>query len=150
MKTSLVALLLTASTLSAHAQTTVREAWIRATVVQQRATGLFAQISSAQGGKLVSASSSAAGVVEIHEMTMDGDVMKMRALPAGVDLPAGKAVEFKPGGMHMMLMDLKKPLSAGDMVAVTLIVEGRDRQRETLQLQVPVKALGDAKAGHKH
>ena len=150
MKTSLVALLLSASALSAQAQTAVREPWIRATVVQQKATGLFAQISSAQGGKLVSASSPAAGVVEIHEMAMDGDVMKMRALPAGVDLPAGKAVEFKPGGIHIMLMDLKKPLSAGDMVAVTLVVEGRDRQRETLQLQVPVKALGDAKAGHKH
>ena len=150
MKTSFVALLLSASTLSAQAQTTVREPWIRATVVQQRATGLFAQISSAQGGKLVSASSPAAGVVEIHEMALDGDVMKMRALPAGVDLPAGKAVELKPGGMHIMLMDLKKPLSAGDMVAVTLVVEGRDRQRETLQLQVPVKAPGDAKAGHKH
>ena len=150
MKTSLVALLLSASALSAQAQTAVREPWIRATVVQQKATGLFAQISSAQGGKLVSASSPAAGVVEIHEMAMDGDMMKMRALPAGVDLPAGKAVEFKPGGIHIMLMDLKKPLSAGDMVAVTLVVEGRDRQRETLQLQVPVKALGDAKAGHKH
>ena len=150
MKTSLVALLLSASALSAQAQTAVREPWIRATVVQQKATGLFAQISSAQGGKLVSASSPAAGVVEIHEMAMDGDVMKMRALPAGVDLPAGKAVEFKPGGIHIMLMDLKKPLSAGDMVAVTLVVEGRDRQRETLQLQVPVKALGDAKAGRKH
>jgi copper(I)-binding protein len=91
--TAIAALVFTAG--SALAQTTVTDPWVRGTVAQQKATGLFAQITSAQGGRLLSASSPVAGVVEIHEMKMDGDVMKMRAQPAGLDLPAGKAVALK-------------------------------------------------------
>ena len=143
---------------SALAQTTVKEAWIRGTVAQQKATGMFAQITSVGGGKLVSASSPVAGVVEIHEMAMDGNVMKMRALPAGLELPAGKAVELKPGGYHVMLMDLKKPLSAGETVAVLLVIEGKDGKTETLTIQTPVKPLsasmpatsGGGHGAHKH
>jgi periplasmic copper chaperone A len=142
--------LLLATTL-AQAQTTVAEPWVRGTVAQQKASGLFARITSAQGGRLVSASSPVAGVVEIHEMAMSGDVMKMRALPNGLDLPAGKAVELKPGGYHVMLMDLKQQLKAGDTVPVTLVIEGADKKRETVEIKAPVKALGAAGAQpHKH
>lgn len=138
----------------ALAQTQVSDAWIRGTVPQQQATGLFAQITSAKGGKLVSASSPVAGVVEIHEMVMDRDVMKMRAIPA-LDLPAGKAVALKPGGWHVMLMDLKQQLKPGDTVSVTLVVEAADRSRETVEVRAPVRALNapahnDAMKGHKH
>ena len=132
------------STVSALAQTTVTDAWVRGTVPQQKATGLFAQITSAQGGRLVSARSPVAGLVEIHEMSMDGDVMKMRALPGGLDLPAGKAVALKPGGYHLMLLDLKQPLKAGDTVSVTLVFEGADKKRETVEIKAPVKALASA------
>ena len=132
------------STVSALAQTTVTDAWVRGTVPQQKATGLFAQITSAQGGRLVSARSPVAGLVEIHEMSMDGDVMKMRALPGGLDLPAGKAVALKPGGYHLMLLDLKQPLKAGDTVSVTLVFEGADKKRETVEIKAPVKALANA------
>jgi copper(I)-binding protein len=144
MKIALAALSLSllVAAAPAAAQTTVKDAWVRSTVPQQMATGLFAQITSAQGGRLVSAASPVAGVVEVHEMTMDGNVMKMRALPNGLALPAGKAVELKPGGYHVMLMDLKQPLKAGDTVPVTLVIEGADGKRETLQLQAPVKAPG--------
>jgi periplasmic copper chaperone A len=127
---------------SAHAQTAVKDPWVRGTVAQQKATGMFAQITSPAGGKLVSASSPVAGIVEIHEMAMEGNVMKMRALPAGLDLPAGKAVDLKPGGYHVMLMDLKKELKAGDTVPVTLVIEGADKKRETLEIKAPVRALG--------
>lgn len=137
-----------------HAQTTVSDAWVRGTVAAQKTSGLFALITSAQGGRLVSASSPVAGAVEIHEMSMDGDVMRMRALPDGLALPAGRAVALKPGGHHLMLLDLKQPLKAGDMVPVTLVVEGADKQRQTLELKVPVRALGaaaaDAHGQHKH
>ena len=132
------------STVSALAQTTVTDAWVRGTVPQQKATGLFAQITSAQGGRLVSARSPVAGLVEIHEMSMDGDVMKMRALPGGLDLPAGKAVALKPGGYHLMLLDLKRPLKTGDTVPVTLVFEGADKKRETVEIKAPVKALANA------
>ena len=134
----------------AIAQTTVKDAWVRGTVAQQKATGAFMQITSASGGKLVSVSSPSAGVVEIHEMKMDGSTMQMRALPAGLDLPAGKAVALTPGGYHVMLMDLKAPLKAGDTVALTLVVEAQDGRKETLAIKAPVKALGGGMAEHKH
>ncbi|HMO49088.1 MAG TPA: copper chaperone PCu(A)C [Rubrivivax sp.] len=134
----------------AQAQTTVRDAWVRGTVANQKATGMFAQLTSAGGGKLVSASSPVAGIVEIHEMTMDGSVMKMRAVPA-LDLPAGKTVELKPGGYHVMLMDLKQELKAGDTVPLTLVVEGADGKRETVELKAAVRPLGDSPPSHsKH
>jgi hypothetical protein len=145
MKTPMHSLALAAGLLlavAAQAQTAVKDPWVRGTVAQQKATGLFAQITSPAGGKLVSASSPVAGIVEIHEMSMDGNVMKMRALPNGLDLPAGKAVELKPGGYHVMLMDLKKELKSGDTVPVTLVIEGADKKRETLEIKAPVRALG--------
>jgi len=147
-------LLLSAATLllaaaTGHAQTTVKDAWVRGTVAQQKATGMFAKITSSAGGKLVSVSSPVAGVVEIHEMSMEGSVMKMRAVP-GLDLPAGKAIELKPGGFHVMLLDLKQELKVGDTVAVTLVIEGADKKLETVEVKAPVRALGGSMSEHKH
>lgn len=124
--------------LSAQAQVTVKDAWVRATVAQQKATGAFMQLQSVQEARLVSVQSPAAGVVEVHEMAMDGGVMKMRAVP-GLALPAGKAVDLKPGGYHVMLMDLKAQVKDGDTVPVTLVVEGQDGKRQSLALNVPVR-----------
>ncbi|MEQ1807399.1 MAG: copper chaperone PCu(A)C [Burkholderiaceae bacterium] len=129
------------------AQTVVKDAWVRGTVAQQKATGAFMHITSAQGGKLVSAASPAAGVVEIHQMSMQGDMMKMNAV-AGVELPAGKMVELKPGGYHIMLMDLKQQAKPGDSIALTLVIEGKDGKRETLAVSMPVKAVNTSE--HKH
>jgi hypothetical protein len=132
------------------AQTTVKDAWVRGTVPQQKASGAFMQITSAQGGKLVAASSPVAGVVEVHEMAMEGTTMRMRAIPA-LELPAGKTVELKSGGYHVMLMDLKQQLKAGDTVPLALVVEGKDGKRETIEVRAPVRALGaDAHDVKKH
>ena len=130
----------------ACAQTTVKDPWVRGTVAQQKATGAFMQLTSAQGGKLVSAKSPVAGIVEIHEMAMEGSVMKMRAVP-GLDLPAGKAVDLKPGGYHVMLMDLKQQLKEGETVPITLVVEGKDKKRETIEVKAPVRQLNTAAGG---
>jgi copper(I)-binding protein len=141
------------ATLPVMAQVTVKDPWVRATVSQQRVTGAFMQITSVQDARLVETKSPVAGVVEVHEMTMDKDVMKMRALPSGLDLPAGKAVELKPGGYHIMLMDLKQQVKEGDTVLVTLVVEGKDKKRTTLDVRAPVKALATpakVDAEHKH
>lgn len=135
--------------LPAQAQTRVQDAWVRGTVPQQRATGAFMQLSSTAGGKLVSVSTPAAGVVEIHEMKMDGSTMQMRPVPS-LDLPAGQVVALKPGGYHVMLLDLKAPLNSGDTVVLNLVVEARDGKRETLVVKAPVRALGTAAAEHKH
>ncbi len=151
MKALVPVLLLALTGAASHAQTTVTEPWVRATVAQQTASGLFARITSVKGARLVAASSPLAGAVEIHEMRMDGDVMRMRALPRGLELPAGKAVELSPGGYHLMLMDLKQPLKAGDTVAVTLVIEAADKQRESVLVQAPVKAMTTAAPSmHKH
>jgi copper(I)-binding protein len=138
---------LMAFSLAAHAQTTVKEPWVRGTVAQQKASGAFMQITSTQGGKLLSVSTPVAGVAEVHEMAMEGSTMRMRAV-AALDLPAGAAVELKPGGYHVMLMDLKQQLKTGDTVPLTLVIEGKDGKRESVQVQAPVRALGAAE--HKH
>jgi len=151
--TALSALVSAAFILPAHAQVTVKDPWVRATVSQQKATGAFMQITSAQDARLVEARSPVAGIVEIHEMAMEKDVMRMRALPNGLDLPAGKTVELKSGGYHVMLMDLKQQMKEGDTVAITLVVEGKDKKRSTVELKAPVKPLVNAAKApveHKH
>jgi hypothetical protein len=137
--------------LPAHAQVTVKDPWVRATVSAQKATGAFMQITSAQDARLVEAKSPVAGVVEVHEMTMDKGVMKMRALTNGLELPAGKTVELKSGGYHVMLMDLKQQMKEGDSVPLTLVVEGKDKKRSTIEVKAPVKPLAaPAKMEHEH
>jgi hypothetical protein len=123
---------------SAAAQVTVTEPWVRGTVPGQMATGAFMLLKSAADAKLVEARSPVAGVVEIHEMKLENNVMRMRAI-AALDLPAGRAVELKPGGYHVMLMDLKQPVKEGEVVPVTLIVDTGGR-RETLEVKAPVRA----------
>ncbi|MBV2215943.1 MAG: copper chaperone PCu(A)C [Diaphorobacter nitroreducens] len=125
---------------AAHAQVTVQDAWVRATVPQQKATGAFMRLTAAQDARLVSASSPVAGVTEVHEMKLVDNVMKMRPLPA-LDLPAGQAVELKPGGYHIMLLDLKQPVAQGSTVPLTLVFEAKDGQRTTQELQAPVRAV---------
>lgn len=153
MKRLLIATLL-AVTANAWAQAsatvTVKDAWVRATVAQQKATGAFMQLTAKADTKVVEARSPIAGVVEIHEMVMENDVMKMRAVPA-LDLPAGKTVELKPGSYHVMLMDLKGPVKEGDLVSLSLVVEGPDGQRETLEIKAAARALNakaDKAGGH--
>ena len=145
-RTLIAALLGAATVLPAFAQTTVKDAWVRGTVAQQKATGMFGQITSATGGRIVSVSSPVAGVVEIHEMAMEGSTMRMRAV-AALELPAGKAVEFKPGGYHVMLMDLKQQMKTGDTVTVTLVIEGAGGKRETVEVKAPVRPLAGMPAG---
>ncbi|NMF97390.1 copper chaperone PCu(A)C [Aromatoleum toluolicum] len=135
------ALSLIAFSLPAQADVKVEEAWVRATVPHQKVTGAFMRLTATADAKLVAAGSPVAGSVEIHEMAMEKEVMKMRPV-AGVTLPAGQTVELKPGAHHVMLMDLRQPLQPGDTVRLTLTVEGRDGKRETLEVKAAVRPLG--------
>jgi copper(I)-binding protein len=147
MKSLLAAIALFAVCLApAQAQVKVEQAWVRATVPQQKATGAFMRLTAAKEARLIEARSPVAGVVELHEMTMANSVMKMRAI-AGVDLPAGKTVELKPGGYHVMLMDLRAPVKEGESVPITLIVEGKDGKRESIEVKAAVRPLTHA-GGH--
>jgi copper(I)-binding protein len=133
---------------SALAQVTVKDPWIRATVPAAKSTGAFMQLQSAQDARLVEVRSSVAGIVEIHEMKMDGQMMKMHAVD-GVDLPAGKPVALASGGYHVMLMDLKRQLKDGEQVPVTLVIQRKGKKPETVEVQVPVKPLNySAPAAH--
>jgi copper(I)-binding protein len=135
----------------ASAPVKVEQGWVRPSVPGQQGTGGYMKLTAREGQRLVGASSPAAGVAEIHEMKMDGEVMTMR--PAGaIDLPAGKTVEFKPGGLHLMLMDLKQPLAAGSSVPVTLVFKnGRGvESRVEAQLLVSQSAPGAAAAADPH
>jgi copper(I)-binding protein len=137
----------------APAAVKVEQAWVRPSVPGQQGTGGYMKLTARADQRLVGASSPVAGVAEIHEMKMDGDVMTMR--PAGsISLPAGKLVELKPGGLHLMLMDLKQPLAAGSSVPLTLLLKdsrGVESRVET-QLQVGHAAPGASPAAdpHKH
>jgi len=137
---------------NAWAQVKIEQAWTRATVQGQKATGAFMKITANQPLQLVAVSSPVAGVAEIHEMKMEGNVMKMRALPA-LDLPAGQAVELKPGGHHLMLMDLKAPLAPNSSVSLTLTFKNAKGVQSQQQLSLPVSSgmpAGMPAGHHKH
>lgn len=126
---------------NATAEVTVTDAWVRGTVAAQTSTGAFMKIKSTEDAKIVSASSPAAKIVEIHEMAMANGVMEMKAMSA-LPLPAGKAVELKSGGYHVMMMELAKPLKAGDKVPITFTVEGKDGKKTMVEVKADVRPLG--------
>jgi copper(I)-binding protein len=129
----------------------VKNAWARPSVPGQSGTGAFMQLSAPQGLRLVGVATPLAGVAEVHEMKMDGGTMRMRELTEGLVLPARQAVELKPGGLHLMLMDLKQPLAKGTQLPLTLRfvdAKGVASQRE---VQVPVGVPdGVAAPAHDH
>lgn len=140
---------------SAHAQIKVEGPWARATVAQQQSTGAFMTLSSEVDSALVQADSPIAQHVEIHEMAMENNVMKMRQVPK-IDLPAGQAVELKPGSYHIMLIDLKRQVFEGTEVPLTLTFENKDGTRKVIEVGAPVHALtanpndGEHHHHHKH
>ncbi len=158
MKLNMLAWIAALACGTAFAQTVeVKDAWVRASVPGQMATGAFMKITAKEGAKLVGVTSPVAGVAEVHEMKMEGDIMKMRAMPA-LELPAGKPVELKPGGYHVMLMDLKTALPKDSTVPMTLVFRDAKGADSKVELKVPVSmtapnARAEGKAAmdaHKH
>jgi hypothetical protein len=148
IKTLIIAAALLAG--MAHAQSVdVKDAWVRTSVPGQKATGAFMKLTAKDGAKLVAASSPVAGVTEVHETKMEGDIMKMKAVAGGLDLPAGKTVELKPGGYHVMLMDLKAALPKDSTIPLTLVFKDAKGMESRLELKVPVATAPMASA-HKH
>ena len=153
MKSKIIAMLLVLSGAALHAQTVeVKDAWVRTAVPGQRGTGAFMNITAKEGAKLVGVSSPVAGVAEVHEMKMDNDIMRMRAVPA-LDLPAGKTVALMPGGYHVMLMELKQALPAGSSVPLTLVFRDSKGAESKVALKLTVGSAApaaDAAHSHKH
>jgi hypothetical protein len=135
-----------ATATAVQAQVTVSGAWVRGTVQGQTATGAYMQLRSADGATLLGADSPAAGIVEIHEMRMEGNTMRMRGVEQ-LELPAGRAVELKPGGYHVMLMDLKAPLKKGDTVPIKLKVRSKSGQAQDVEVKAEVHDVAAAAGG---
>lgn len=142
-----------ATNATSNAPVKVEDAWVRATVPNQHATGVFMRLTSPEAGRLIAVESDAAKHVEVHEMAMQDDVMKMRQIPA-IALPAGQPVDLKPGGYHVMLIDLARQITPGDHIDVTLIVEDAKQQQHRVPVSVEARALnakaGEAPAKHGH
>lgn len=151
MKLKLLSATLLLACSALQAQTVeVKDAWIRSTVQGQQGTGAFMNITAKDAARLVGASSPVAGVVEVHEMKMEGDVMKMRAV-SSLDLPAGHTVQLKPGGYHVMMMDLTQPLPKGSTVPLTLRFKDAKGAESQVELKVPVSTMApSAAAGMAH
>ncbi|CRL47358.1 copper chaperone PCu(A)C [Pseudomonas sp. P154a] len=125
----------------ASAQTEVHDAWVRATVAGQPSTGAFMTVQADSDSTLVSVQSPVAKTVQIHQMSMKDDVMKM-GMVESVALPAGKPVTLDPHGYHVMLIDLTAQVKEGDKVPLTLTVKNAKGEQETIEVQAEARALG--------
>lgn len=128
------------------ANISVTDAWARATVPGQQVSGAYMQIQSDADARLVGVSSPAVPRVEVHEMKMDGGIMRMREVGT-IDLPKGKTVSLEPGGFHLMLMDLPKPIAAGEAIPFTLVVESGGK-RQTVEVKAEARAMGGMQHHH--
>jgi len=135
---ALVFMLASDTTVAADA-VKISDPWVRATVPGQSVAGAYMELTSNVPAALVAADSPVARKTEPHSTTFDGGVMKMRAVER-IELPANETVVLKPGGYHLMLVDIKRELKPGDRVPLTLIVQGRNGARSTLQLDAEVRA----------
>jgi copper(I)-binding protein len=149
MKTFAAALLLSLSfaSLAQAPAVKVDRPWARATVAGQDATGAYMTLTAAEPLTLLGATTPAAGIVEIHQMKMEGDVMKMRAADT-LPLQPGQPLQFAPNGYHFMLMDLKTPFRAGGRIAMTLRFRDAKGAERSQEVAVPVSLA--APAGHGH
>jgi periplasmic copper chaperone A len=123
--------------------------WARATPPSAPAGGGFLKITNtgSTSDRLVSANSPAAELVQVHEMKMDGNVMRMREVEKGLEIPAGGSVTLAPGSFHLMMMGLKAPLKQGASVPLTLVFEKAGR----IDVDLAVEAMGAAgPADYKH
>jgi copper(I)-binding protein len=136
---------------AALAQVAASDAWVRATVPVQKTAGAYLSLQSVKAVRVVGASSPVAGSVELHQMEMQGQTMKMHAVDA-IALPAGEKVDLAKAGYHLMFLGLKAQLKEGDTVPVTLTTEDAAKKRETVTVNVPVKPIGYTApaAAHQH
>lgn len=140
MKHFILAALLAPAFANAYAQVVIKDAWVRATVPQQKASGAFMQLTASEKTRLVDVRAPVASTAELHEMSFDNDVMRMRQV-SGIDLPAGVPVALQPGGYHIMLLGVHGPLRAGQVVPITLVFESANKQRSSIVVDAIVRSL---------
>lgn len=134
---------------AAPASVTVSNAWSRPAAQGGNGAGFLTVTGGAAADRLLSAASPVAGRVELHESMVMGGTAMMHPRPDGVAIPAGGKVEFKPGGLHLMLFGLKKPLKIGETVPVTLTFQKAGKVRVELTVRAGAGAPA-APPEHRH
>lgn len=135
--------------LAAHAsaQVLVTDAWVRASVPGQPSSGAFMTVTADSDSQLLSVASPVAKDVQIHEMSMKDDVMRMGPVDS-VALPAGKAVKLDPNGYHVMLMGLTGQIKEGDQVPLTLTVQDAKGQKQIVEVKAQARGLDGMDHSH--
>ncbi|MBN9669237.1 copper chaperone PCu(A)C [Roseibium aggregatum] len=125
---------------------TISKAWTRATPPKAKAGGGFIEIvnNGSEADRLVAAKSDVSGKVELHEMAVIDDIMKMREMKGGIEIPAGETVTLQPGGLHIMFMGLSQPFEEGSTVPVVLTFE----KAGDVSIELPVAKMGAKEMGH--
>ena len=149
VQTAFLGLFLLGTALQVSAQTQVEDAWVRATVAGQQATGAFMTVTASSDSKLLSVQTPVAKIVQIHESTMKNDVMSMHPVDF-VALPAGKAVTLDPHSYHVMLIDLVGQVKEGDKVPLTLTVENANGEKESIKVEAEARALNTSDHSKMH
>lgn len=147
MRKTLLALSLALAPLLAHATPAVDHPWVRPVPPAQKISAAFMVLKNpdAKADALISASTPAAQTVELHATIADGNVMRMRQQDK-IPLPARGQTELKPGGYHLMLINLKQPLKTGDKVPLTL----KFQSGSIIELEAPVEDRTGMPPGHEH
>ncbi|MFP7633406.1 copper chaperone PCu(A)C [Pseudomonas veronii] len=134
---------------SAQVQVQVSDAWVRATVPGQPSSGAFMTVTADSDSKLLRVASPVAKDVQIHEMSMKDDVMRMGPVDS-ITLPAGTPVKLDPDGYHVMLMGLTGQIKEGDQVPLTLTVENARGERQTVEVKAAARGLDGMAPGKMH
>ena len=123
----------------------IADPWSRATPKGATVGAGYMKITNtgATPDRLISGSADVAPTFEVHEMTMDNGVAKMRPIKGGLEIKPGETVELKPGSFHVMFVGLKKPLVVGDHIKATLVFE----KAGTINVEYDVRAMGATPAG---
>ena len=146
LASAIAGLAISTASLALHAEQnpanpSVSNVWVKTTIPGSTVSAAYMQIKSAVPMKLIKAESAVAGIVEIHDMKMKDGVMEMKALDA-LDVPVGKNIELKPGGTHVMLMNVKKPINKGDKVPLALTFAGADKKPVVVKLDAIAQESG--------
>lgn len=149
MKKVFAAVVLGLASMYGYADVSIKAPWVRATAPAQKVAGGYMQISSTTNATLLKLTSPVASSVELHASTMENGVMKMRYLEQ-LEIPAGKVIEFKPGGYHIMLIGLKKQLVEGDKIPLKLLFADNSNKEHLFEVSFPVQADAHEKHEHMH
>ena len=125
----------------------ISDAWIKATIPGASVSAAYMRIQSPTALKLVKVEGAIAADIQMHDMRMNEGVMEMNTLPS-IDIAARQTVELKPGGKHVMLMKVAKPIKSGDKVPLTLTFEGTDKKKITLRINAIAKESAGTPSAH--